>query len=461
MSEAMNTHNGPERGGALFKPLTLGIILAIGILCFGAFMTLSGFSQDLKKANNGRSHAASKSPNGFAGIVRLLSADGMRAELLRGEAPYWDDESTVVYTLPSPYVSDSLEDLNAPGQQLFILPKWRTGLHPRQRGKYVRYGTYYTALIENTLSVWDDDVKVRRAGASKDDPLLDLIIDRRNSRAEQGDTPTDKDQDEGEEDFSPTFRLDMKDKNPDGERSTLIDWDANTFSFDRVERLQTFQSDRFIPIIETQDGILLGKLKNRPVYVLADPDLWNNYGIYDYEIAQLSLKMAQFLNADYETIYFDLNLHGLGSSQNFLKTMLSPPFLAATLCLLFTGGLIGWSALTQFGGAKPSQRAYALGKAALADNSAELIKVAGREPSLAGRYVDLTRNIAAKRIGAPRGLSEEQLIETLDRVGKRSGTTDSLSGLTNRADKISQHSSLMALARAIYKWKQEITNERE
>ena len=459
MSAALETQSGYSRGQALFKPLTLGIILAIGILCFGAFMTLSGFSDDLKNANNGRSHAASKSPNGFAGIVRLLSADGMDVELLRGEPPFWDDESTVVYTLPSPYVSESLGDLKAPGQQLFVLPKWRVGQHPRERGKYVRYGEYAAPIIADLLSLWDDYAKVHRAGASNLDPLLDLIISRKQSQSdlEAGPQPNGQSDDE----IDSTFGLDMTDKNKDLNGRSVIQWDENSLLLDRVERLQTFQSNQFIPIIETQNGIVLGKLKNKPVYVLADPDLWNNYGVYDYDTAKLSLQIALYLNADYETLYFDLNLHGLGSSQNFLKTMLSPPFLAATLCLLFTGGLIGWSALTQFGGAKPSQRAYALGKTALADNSAELIKVAGREPSLASRYVDLTRNIAARKIGAPRGLSEEQLIETLDRVGKRSGTKDSLSGLTKRADKISQHSSLMALAKAVYKWKQEITNERE
>ena len=65
-------------------------------------------------------------------------------------------------------------------------------------------------------------------------------------------------------------------------------------------------------------------------------------------------------------------------------------------------------ALTRFGPPRRPDRAIALGKLALADNSAALIRLARREPRMAVRYLDLNRAAVAKALGAGR-LSESEL----------------------------------------------------
>lgn len=467
----MNTSNdtfGPQKARPatqqLFKPLTLAIILIVGIFCFGAFLTLSGFANDLKKENNGRAHAASKSPNGFAGIVRLLKSDGMDVELLREDAPLWDDGSTTVYTIPSPFVADKVGEMSAAGAQLFVLPKWRVGASRETRGEFVKYGTFSTARLADIFEGWDSNAKVSRAGSSSDDLDTTIIIEGADGAVETEMTSPPHVEPQNEQVDGVELGEDLDAIQRQARITNFGLGDQGVLAGDalpRIERLQTFQSERFIPILRTDEGIVLGKLENEPVYVLADPDLWNNYGVYDYDVAIMAQRIATYINGYDDTLYFDLSLHGLGTNENFLKTMLTPPFLAATLCLLITGGLIGWSALTQFGAPASGARAYALGKGALADNSADLITVAGREPMLAGRYAALMRSLAAKNIGAPRGLSEAELISALDRIGKRSGVTETLSDLTRRSDRISQNSSLMAIARALHKWKQEITHDRK
>lgn len=60
-----------------------------------------------------------------------------------------------------------------------------------------------------------------------------------------------------------------------------------------------------------------------------------------FERAQLAEKIILATMDDYDmTITFDLTLNGLGESKNLLTLAFEPPFLAATLCLLFAALVI-------------------------------------------------------------------------------------------------------------------------
>ena len=72
-------------------------------------------------------------------------------------------------------------------------------------------------------------------------------------------------------------------------------------------------------------------------------------------------------------------------------------------------------------------RAFALGKEALTDNSAQLIRLAGREGHMASPYAALTQKAAARAVGAPRELTGEALTGFLDRMAAQRGLTDRLS----------------------------------
>ena len=74
------------------------------------------------------------------------------------------------------------------------------------------------------------------------------------------------------------------------------------------------------------------------------------------------------------------------------------PCLGATLCLAAAALLMALQALTRFGAPRQAGRAIALGKRALADNSAALIRLARREARMAPRYLDLTRASVAATV---------------------------------------------------------------
>jgi len=65
-----------SRVSIAFRPLTVLLLCIIGLMSFGAYISLSGFQGDLEKRDyTARSHALSKSPNGFAGIYRLMRTE--------------------------------------------------------------------------------------------------------------------------------------------------------------------------------------------------------------------------------------------------------------------------------------------------------------------------------------------------------------------------------------------------
>ena len=113
--------------------------------------------------------------------------------------------------------------------------------------------------------------------------------------------------------------------------------------------------------------------------------------------------------------------------------MVEPPFLAATLSVFMALMLVGWAAFNRFGATRRPDRAFALGKRALADNQAALIRMTRREARLGGRYVQAVRDLVTRAVGAPRDLDEPGLDAFLDRLGENRGAGDRFTELARAA----------------------------
>ncbi|MFA7596104.1 MAG: DUF4350 domain-containing protein, partial [Novosphingobium sp.] len=98
----------------------------------------------------------------------------------------------------------------------------------------------------------------------------------------------------------------------------------------------------------------------------------------------------------------DLTLNGLGRSANLLTLAFTPPFLAATICLIIAGIIIGWRALRRFGPPLAEGRTIALGKRQLVINSAGFIRRTGRLHLLGPPYAALMRARIAQLLGLRR-----------------------------------------------------------
>jgi hypothetical protein len=218
--------------------------------------------------------------------------------------------------------------------------------------------------------------------------------------------------------------------------------------------LQTISGDRIEAVITDSSGrIVLGKSTTSPLYVLADPDLLNNHGMADMRQAAAAMALIDYLNSTGSSaVLFDVTANGLGRSRSPLKLAFDPPFLGVTLTIFAAMLLAAAQALVRFGAARRPERAIAFGKAALVDNSAALIRKAGREARLGARYADVIRERAAAlfRLGPSTGT--ELVDARLDALNPR----HSFTALAETAAHARGRSAMLGAAQSLHHWVEEV-----
>ena len=154
-----------------------------------------------------------------------------------------------------------------------------------------------------------------------------------------------------------------------------------------------------------------------PLIVVFDPDLLNNYGLAHQENALLAERLVQAAHAGGERkVVFDLTLAGYARSQSLLDLAFTPPFVAATLCLLLAAGVALWRAYHRFGPPILITRSIAFGKRALIANAAGLLRRARRQHLLGGPYADAVRERLVKALALPQRLDSGQAEAAIDRA---------------------------------------------
>ncbi|CAN7385208.1 hypothetical protein LJR164_002363 [Phenylobacterium sp. LjRoot164] len=396
-----------------FSPMVMLVLVLVGCVSLAGLGLLAAYEPELRSGDNGQGHALSRSAVGFAAVARLLEASGTPVVMRRGELSATAAEGLLVLT-PGPGTSGSrVSDIEHDGPTLVVLPKWVTIPHPVRR-----------AWVRVAAPLGDDaSLKVLPAAWRSG-----LTLQQRPGTA--------------------AVRL----RRPDG-RAVGVQ--------PAVENLRTLSGPGWIPVVvdEAGRGVLVMNQKTG-VYVLADPDFLDTAGMKRLDGARAAIAMLSVIRAEGTPVVFDLTLHGFERSLNPLRLMLEPPLLGATLCLLAALLLVGVQAAVRFGPARGQARAVALGKRALADNTAGLVRMARREHRMAAPYGELVRTEAARAVGAPRGLEGDELDGVLDRLGAAGGSTYRISTLIERARAARTKGDLMEVARDLYRWRQEMTRER-
>jgi hypothetical protein len=396
----------PARGqtATTFRPRTIFLVVAIGILAFMATLVLGAYAPDLRSGRNGGAHALSNAATGFSGIVQLARATGRNPLILRNES-LLNTEDLVVLT-PESGVTDMTNVLarRATRPTLIVLPKWDTVRDPRRTG-WVR--------SKGLRPVWDP----QRVLA----PAHPLKIERNRS----GGTAL----------------------------RTIPSHAPEEMRFIAPGPLQTVGGRGLRPVVTDPSGrAVLVQLGERPLFLLADPDLLSNRGMADRRQAAAALAMLDFLNSTGAgSVVFDVTLNGLGQTRSPLRLMFDPPFLAVTLALLAALLLAGLQALSRFGPPRRPERAIAFGKAALIDNAAALVRQARREAGLGGRYAEMIRDKAVAVFGVPARLRDHAITEYLDKLDGRS----SFSALASAAERAQGREELLEAAQALHRWQGE------
>jgi hypothetical protein len=398
----------------LFRARTVALMLAIGIFGFAGMLVLGAYAPDLRSGRNGGAHALSNAAIGFSGIVELAEATGRRPVVIRNEHQL-DSEDLLVVT-PDNGWDDLTRILAARTAKptLLVFPKWATIADDGHRG-WVK--------VAGLLPPFDPDHMLA--------PSVTLPIARRRTGGH-------------------LLLMAM----PDTGLSPIV--------APRVLQVITgvragtdHKPGKLTPLlIDGQGGMVLARYGEGPLYLLADPDLLSNAGIKDPRRAAAALAMLDWMNSTgASSIGFDVTMNGFGHSQSPLKLAFTPPFLAMTIALAAVLALVGWHALGRFGPIRPRARAIGFGKAVLVENSAKLIRRAGRETELGGRYVQVIRERAVATFGVPARLKDAALDAYLDKLGGRGGTR--FSELARAAEATADRADLVAAARALHQWQKE------
>ncbi|MFM5893867.1 MAG: DUF4350 domain-containing protein [Novosphingobium sp.] len=166
-----------------------------------------------------------------------------------------------------------------------------------------------------------------------------------------------------------------------------------------------------------------------PVIVVIDPDFLNNYGFAHQQNAVATEALVRLaLRGEGKQVVFDLTLAGYGRSESLLELAFTPPFLAATLCLLLAAGVALWRAYHRFGPPLLAGRSIAFGKRALVGNAAGLLRRAKRLHLVGAPYADAVRERLAKALALPARLESQAAEAAIDRaLHTRTGQLDAFS----------------------------------
>ena len=366
--------SGTAANDKAFDPRLIGGVIAVGIVAFIALWALIALGPDLKSGNDGKGHALSRGAPGYAGIVDLMERAGAEVELRRRLERFRGGDQPLLILTPTHQTQpgELAELLNAHGgaPALVILPKWYALPIPSQAE---RPGWSGPAMAVP--------------------PPLRLLPEDRFGTVELG--PRDA-----------------------GGQRVRGEVAGRAIELILPKEVQTIKGDGLDTLIAAPGGgALLARTQDADLYVLADPDLVDNFAFASRDKARGAALLLDAIGEDAKAdgFAFDLTLAGFGGGRSLLRFAFVPPFIGITLCVIAAGLLALWQAWMRFGPALRPARAIPVSKAALIANSADLIAQAGRELDGARAYVASQRGAIARRLHAPSGLDEAETDSWIDR----------------------------------------------
>lgn len=414
------------------------LLVAGGAVLFVALLAMIGAGMGASSANDGGGHGAGKGLNGFAGFARLLEAQGRVVHLSRSEKAT-GETGLLVLTPPTYAEGTDIERMvnqhrNA-GPTVVVTPKWQAVPIPatvRPQGAkegWVQLGGTAPPQWKGFL----DDVGVAIG------PM------RGGSR-----------------------------------------WLAQGFSGELPDPAQVLTGSgvNLVPLVSGADGGILaayladgghypdleamalerpaptvGGQQSWPLIVVFEPDLIDNYGLARQENARLALLLVSAAsNGEAMPVTFDLTLNGHARTSNLLTLGFTPPFLAATLCLLLAALAVGWMAFARFGPPRKTDRIIAFGKRTLVANAAGLMRRAHRLHLIAEPYVERARDRISQSLALPRQAGHEATDKAIDRaMAARSPDSPPFTELARRLRAARNQDAIVKAARDLHALERTLT----
>lgn len=370
-------------------------LLGLGGALFLLLLWLIGTGTGMGPTNDGRAHAGSNGLTGYAAMAQYLERRGYDVRKVRNEGGL-DKPGLLVLTPPANADGKELDRIVAArryvGPTLVITPKW-VAVPPGQGAQGARTG--WVRLGGLQLPEWPgflDNLSLAAPAATgqsgwRGAGLAGRLPDGKHVVAGGG-----------------TGLVQLVAGPSDNMTLAGFIDDGGTYP-----GLEAIARDRVL-----RSGQESGRY---PLVVVFEPDLLDNYGMSRLENARLAeLLVGASGVGPGGAVAFDLTLNGLGRSDNLLTLAFTPPFLAATLCLLLAALIAGWRAFLRFGPPLLPERAIAFGKRALVANAAGLVRRSRRLHLLSGPYADRARERLVQALALPRTLDAEQAGKAIDRA---------------------------------------------
>lgn len=380
------------------EPFSTRAVLALvllGALLFVALLWSLGVGGASGATNDGGNHAGGKGLNGYAALAGYLEKRGYAVRRSQAEAAL-DDSGVLVLTPPAQADGAELARIVAArryiGATLVVTPKWQAVPVP--------------ATIPGAQDGWVEIVGVAPPVWRGFLDELEVAIAPLGGQARWSDGIR-------------TGRLPAPQRVLSGKGSRLV---PLVVTADGSRVLAGYMADGgFYPSLDGRALVRAPEGDNEnlyPVVVVFEPDLLDNYGFADPANARMAEGLFGALSGGVagRTVIFDLTLNGLGRSANLLTLAFTPPFLAATLCLLIAAIAVGWRAFLRFGPPRAGVPAIPFGKGALVRNAAGLIRRSRRHHLIAAPYAAAVRGRLQRELALPRVADAAQAEAAIDRA---------------------------------------------
>ena len=408
-----------------FSPRVVAAVVLAAALAFLGFLFLSAYGPQIKLHGPGGIHPMSKAATGFFALYHLAETTGRPVNLITQEREwgYTGFEAVTLDVDTDPVRLRTLVGSRRTvdnSKTLYIFPKWIAMPLPTHTGWVQTFGTLQPEFSQSIIDVFGR-IRFGEGATTVGSRIHGLV---------EGDTAK--------------F---------DGQRFASVD-------VPQPERPHFIVSGMKPVLVDDNGRTVLGRNdfpNGASDYILADPDILSNRGLKTAQGARAALTIIDAMRADAnDSVAFDLVLNGHAGERNLLQLMFEPPFLALTLAVLAAALLVGIHAFGRFGPPLAEPRAIPFGKRALADNAAILIARAGAAKRMGDRYVALTRDAVAAKLGAAHMDSD-----ALERwLGSLSTRGNGFAVLAAEARSARDGEAMRASAQALHSWRDEVTRDR-
>ncbi len=464
-----------KRSSSIFSPRMVMILAGLGIVAMMGMLLVSALGSDRSTKMTVGPNSYSVSVLGHRALMETIEAMDIPVMVSQYRTLERLDPINSLLLLLEPSLTnnsmDDLRELLTHNSVIYALPKRRPAMRQQSNLRWLQSdGMVSTGNVDKFLKLIDSNAQIIRPDAKP-------VVQKSDDESEEETVEDNEVQDEDAQEKGIVIdlsELNIGRYNRGEETEYDGTWTENIPGFTpSVKNVQLISSDIITPLIASEQGILVGSIVNEfggTTIIVSDPDLISNMGIGEGENAQIIFYLIELFSNDFATIFVDETIHGFERNPELMRSAFEHPFIYFTFQVLIFVVLLVWATLQRFGSPPKMMPQFRTGKAVLIESAVNLLNHGNHKPEILARYVELTQNAMAKKLKAPKNLSDDEIVEWLDDYGARRGVELSLKTIKHRAMMSRSGSGrqtntymdhvhekpLIQIAKFLQQWKQEM-----